>query len=111
MPFVMFNAHAEGTVELFCSYSHGDRLLQQRFTRIRRTSGGENRCRFGPIGGSRPAAIVSQMGADEVKQQMERRRILQATQRKILEITADVQAAQTTTSQEMFEKWDEYLRA
>jgi len=227
MLFVMFNAHAEGTVELFCSYSHEDRLLQRRFhahtadlrrrkqvqvwTDQRIGAGGdwegeidahlntadlivllisadfmnsdfcytkemtralerqaakearvipiiiqpcdwtdapfaalqalppdakavtlwpnqEEAWSFVAIGLkkavlavldesrqrvdlAKASAIMSQLGADVVKQQMERTRILRATQRKILEITADVQAAQTTTSQKMFEKWDKYLRA
>ena len=38
------------------------------------------------------------------------RMISRDTQRKIFEISADVEAAKTATSEKMFEKWDRAIR-
>jgi hypothetical protein len=57
------------------------------------------------------SATRRQMGADEAQRAMKRWRIISRdTQRKIFEISADVKAAKTATSEKMFEKWDRAIR-
>lgn len=55
-------------------------------------------------------SIMSQMQADNQKQQMERWKILQDTQTKIFEIQQDVTANKAQTQDKAYKRWDEYIR-
>jgi hypothetical protein len=84
----MLNAHAEGTVELFCSYSHKDGPLQQSFH----------------------AHAADLRRRNLVQTRPSWRIISRDTQRKVFEISADVEAAKIASSEKMFEKWDQAIR-
>jgi len=54
--------------------------------------------------------IQAQIVADARKQQMDRWKIMQETQRKILEITQNVATNKARTQDRVLPKWDDYIR-
>lgn len=55
-------------------------------------------------------SIAGQMHSDELKNQLERWKILQDTQKQIFEIQQDVTANKAATQDTAYKRWDQYIR-